>query len=200
VWGKPAKRGFYWAFRRKITATELSENSYKFPSKLLSFLSRKFAQLLAVRPSYFCPYTAQVQPYVRLGPGMACLLLLVRPANSPIRLRKLGLNSASSSLFAAVWNWPLFADQYGPRMASAGCPKLALNLPSLPQLLPLLHLPKRPLLLTCSTSQMRMHALLTLSPFLYPPISHLSCLELCADSASKGSRGCAHPWLGPTLH
>jgi hypothetical protein len=67
----------------------------------------------------------------------------------PSWLRKFGMNC--SSLFATVLKWPFFADQYGPRMASADFPKLDLNFPSLLQLLPLLLLPKHPLLLTCTT-------------------------------------------------
>jgi hypothetical protein len=53
MWGKPAKRGFYWAFRRKITAAELSENSYKLSQQIALIPQQKFAQLLAVRPSLF---------------------------------------------------------------------------------------------------------------------------------------------------
>jgi hypothetical protein len=75
--------------------------------------------------------------------------------------------------------WPFFADQYGPRMASVGCPKLALNFPSLLQLLPLLLLPKHPLLLTCTTSQMRMLSFSTHNTFFYPSINHHLPWDVC---------------------
>jgi hypothetical protein len=53
----------------------------------------------------------------------------------PSQAKKFGLNLLCSSLLAIVLKWPFFVDQYGPRMASAGYPKLALNLPYLLQLL-----------------------------------------------------------------
>jgi hypothetical protein len=113
VWGKPAKRGFYWAFRRKITAAEISENSYKISSKFPLLPQQKSAQLMAVWSILFWPCTAL---FIWLRYGMydlyglwpvCCWLVLT--AYGPSRLRKLGPSSASSSLPNAAWNRPLFA-------------------------------------------------------------------------------------------
>jgi hypothetical protein len=95
-------------------------------------------------------------------------------------------------------------------MTSSGCSNLALNLPSLLQLLPLLLRPKLPLLLTCTTSQMRIHVQLhTQPPFisLAAPIY----LEMCAQPwvstteirvpplgwTPLSTKWCAPLWTGP---
>jgi hypothetical protein len=134
VWGKPAKRGLYWAFKREITAAEISEISYKiFPETFLSPSQQNNpANLLYgpatsghVQPSKYslCTGTLLAGWYglctasgwlSRFGPDSASSLVK-EPWNRPLDGCCIWPEFGLPLLHSTAQVWPLLAAQIWPR-------------------------------------------------------------------------------------